>query len=110
MRTPGPWRVVGASRTQDGEWDYGIVADIDGRPYLIAEAFGRVAETVRPDAHANAEFIVTACNSYDAMRRVIEAADNLRIYLAQCGDYDCDHSKCELVRAYDRARGGVDGS
>ena len=55
--TPGPWEYRSAKRPVDGQTDYGIGAQIDGRRYCIAEVFGRVSEFITPNAFATAAFI-----------------------------------------------------
>ncbi len=56
----------------DGEYDWAIVARIDGKKHIIAEVFGRVAKDVRPDAEGIAEFIVRACNSHKSLIKQLE--------------------------------------
>lgn len=58
--TPGPWRFKRSLTPRDGSYDYAIVADIEGDPQVISEAFGRTAETVWPAALANARLIAAA--------------------------------------------------
>ena len=58
--TPGPWFSKRAGTPQDGEYDYAIIAKIGGEPMVIAEAFGRVSETKKACAEANARLIARA--------------------------------------------------
>jgi len=63
--TPTPWAFRKAKAPIDGEFDFGIYATIDGMPKIIAEAFGRAGKDIRPDAEANAAFIVRAVNAHE---------------------------------------------
>lgn len=58
--TPGPWDFRQARFPVDGETDCGILAGAAGGG-AIAECFGRVKDTVRVNAVANAAFIA-ACD------------------------------------------------
>lgn len=66
--TPGPWEFRRANKPVDGEYDYGISAEIDGEDRCIAEAFGRCATAVRLDAYANARLIAHAPNLLEALQ------------------------------------------
>lgn len=57
---PGPYEIERAKRPQDGEFDYGILAVIDGRKQVIAEAFGRTGEFTRVHAYGTARLLATA--------------------------------------------------
>ena len=72
--TPTPWGKRRALRPVDGEYDCGIWAEIEDRPHVIAECYGRVSDTIRPDAEANAAFIVRAVNAHEAL---VEALNRL---------------------------------
>ncbi len=58
--TPGPWNTKRAKVPIDGEFDYAIIAQFDGKPLVIAEAFARIAAEIRPDAEANACLIAAS--------------------------------------------------
>lgn len=73
--TPTPYASKRAGYATDGEYDHCIYAEIDGKRRVIAEVFGRVSEDCRPDAEANAAFIVRACNAHDEL---VEALEELR--------------------------------
>lgn len=68
MFTPGPHQVRRAKTPNDGEYDYAIGAEIDGREYCIAEVFGRVGESVRPNAKATATLFAAAADLYAALK------------------------------------------
>jgi hypothetical protein len=70
--TPAPWSAKCAKHPVDGEFDWGINAEIDGKPRVIAEAFGIVAEGVRPDAQANAHLIAAAPELYEALQGMFD--------------------------------------
>jgi hypothetical protein len=63
--TPGPWEPKQALNPTDGAFDYGIGAFINDKRVCIAEAFGRVDETVYPPARENADFIAHAPDDID---------------------------------------------
>jgi len=71
--TAGPWSFKQAIAPVDGEYDYGISADFEGRPLCIAEAFGRIAREVRPNALANGRLIAAAPD-------LLEAAEAINSY------------------------------
>jgi hypothetical protein len=60
MHTHGPWESRKAKFPIDGQFDWGVSAEIDGKRYAIAEAFGRVAQDVLTPAEANARLIAAA--------------------------------------------------
>jgi hypothetical protein len=70
QHTPGPWKVFGVRRNQ-------YLAVIDSIPdqdgKVIANCICHVAMT-NPDAQANAEFIVRACNAHDDLLEACEQA------------------------------------
>lgn len=70
--TPGPWDFSMAKMPIDGEYDYCISAVVDGERYVISEAFGRVSEKQRPNAHANARLIAAAPELYEALERLLK--------------------------------------
>jgi len=69
--TPGPWFHSRAKTPVDGEYDWCVGAEIDGRKHVLIEAFGRVAEDVRPTAEANARLISAAPDLYEALENVM---------------------------------------
>jgi hypothetical protein len=64
--TPGPWTVRKAKKPIDGEFDFGIFAEIGGSPYCIAEAYGRVSPSFTPEARANANLIAASPGLFEA--------------------------------------------
>jgi len=74
--TPGPWDFSMAKMPVDGEYDYCISAMMDGERHVISEAFGRVSEKQRPNAHANARLIAAAPELYEALETAAEALEN----------------------------------
>ena len=74
--TPGPYEVASSNRLSDGEYDYGIGAKIDGRKYCIAEAFGRVADDIRPPAAANAYLLAQAPALYKCLEDLISNVES----------------------------------
>ena len=97
--TPGPWDFSMAKMPIDGEYDYCISAVVDGERYVISEAFGRVSEKQRPNAHANARLIAAAPELYEALERLV----------ADVADYDAWERPCHAVdtarAALKKARG-----
>lgn len=70
--TPTPWSIKRAKFPADGQYDYGISAVLmDGKPYCIAETFGRCSLNFTLEAEANAAFIIKACNSHDALVKAL---------------------------------------
>lgn len=69
--TPGSWNAKRAKRAVDGEFDWGISADFNGKPYIIAEAFGIVSKTLRPNAQANAHLIAAAPDLYATLAELV---------------------------------------
>ena len=70
--TPTPWDITRSRGPVDGEYDFGITAEIGGRTEVIAEAFGWVSEIHKSPAEANAAFIVRAVNAHEAVVEVLE--------------------------------------
>ena len=70
--TKGPWEIRRALHPVDGEFDYAIGAELDGKRYCIAEAFARVGDNVRPDAAANARLIASAPDMLAALRDAMD--------------------------------------
>ena len=62
--TPGPWTVRRAKHPTDGEYDYAIMAEINGHPRCIAEAFGRCAHDVILSAEDHAHLFAAAPDLY----------------------------------------------
>lgn len=81
--TPGPWSTKAARRPVDGEFDWGIVATIDGVPRIIGEAYGRASNNVRPNAEANARLISAAPDMAKALERFLDH------YVAMVSSGDC---------------------
>lgn len=75
--TPGPWEIRRALTPEDGEYNFGIGAAIDGRKHCIAEAFGRVDTNVTPNAQANARLIAAAPDIFKALETTINYAAGL---------------------------------
>ena len=73
--TPTPWAFCKAKTPIEGEFAFGIYATIDGMPKIIAEAFGRVGKDIRPDAAANAAFIVRAVNAHEDLLEAAQLYD-----------------------------------
>ena len=74
--TPTPWDFCKAKTPVDGEFDFGIYATVNGHPNcVIAETFGRVASDIRPDAEANAAFIVRAVNAHEDLFEAAQLYD-----------------------------------
>lgn len=70
--TPGPWTTRQARLPVDGEFDWCIAATMDGAQHVIVEAFGRVAEHVRPNAEANSRLISAAPDMAEALQAAID--------------------------------------
>lgn len=70
--TPGPWTSKQSLKPVDGEYDFAISAEIDGRNRCIAEVFGRVSETHRPNAEANARLIAAAPELLAALVQLLD--------------------------------------
>lgn len=70
--TPGPWATKSARIPVDGEFDWCVSTSIDGADYVIAEAFGRVAEQIRPNAEANARLMAAAPELYEALEELLQ--------------------------------------
>lgn len=62
----GPWSIQGPCGIDK---DFAIR---DGNGFIIAEAWGRVGEMDRPDAHANARLIAAATTMIQVLRKFIE--------------------------------------
>ena len=79
-----------AQRRTDGEYDCAIVTNLDGRPAIVAECFGRLADDLRMDAEANARLFVDAVNNYADMSEALTAAVT---ELKQSAEFfgPCDH-------------------
>ena len=79
--TPLPWFYRKAKFPTDGEYDYGISAEINGQQYCIGEMVGICANDIKLPVEANAALIVTAVNERPALlRRVAELeAENKRV-------------------------------
>ena len=76
VHTPGPWTYRRAKYPVDGSYDYAIAAKVGGQEFcIIAEAFGRVADAVWPDAEANARLIAAAPDLLAALKDVVAVAD-----------------------------------
>lgn len=73
--TRGPWAYRKAKLPTDGKYDFGISADFSGKPFCIAEAFGRVGREIFPDAEANARLITAAPDMLAALQRVDRLID-----------------------------------
>lgn len=73
--TAGPWVLLRALRPVDGQFDYGIAADIDGKRYCIAETYGRAAENVLPPAFANARLISAAPDLLAVAQMILAAVE-----------------------------------
>lgn len=83
--TPGPWSTKAARRPVDGEFDWGIVATIDGVPRIIGEAYGRASNNVRPNAEANARLISAAPDMAEALEKLLGWEDAIRAYIPNGG-------------------------
>lgn len=85
--TPGPWTARRAAAPNDGEYDYGIGAEVDGRLQCIAEAFGRCGVTSFPPAEANANLIAAAPDLYEALvearERMVGSSPGLKALIAK---------------------------
>lgn len=66
--TPGPYTVTRSKYPQDGEYDFAVSAQIDGKLYCLAEVFGRVAPDIRPNAEALATLFAAAPEMLDALK------------------------------------------
>ena len=76
--TPGPWTASDAKYAVDGAYDIGIGADIGvGRPTVIAEAFGKVHESLPVSTRANATLIASAPDLYEALAAAQELLADL---------------------------------
>lgn len=76
----GPWAMARAKFKIDGEFDYAITSDKFENwpgPKCIAETFGRAGPDIRPDAEANAAFIVAIENEYPALRAMAEGYEEM---------------------------------
>lgn len=70
--TDAPWTVRKALIETDGQYDYGIAADVDGDQRVIAETFGRVSTARFPPAMESADLICAARNALPALLREIQ--------------------------------------
>lgn len=61
-----PLRVERAKFPVDGENDYALVAEINGKWYVIAEFFGRCSAEVRLPAEQNANYVLSLFQSHGA--------------------------------------------
>lgn len=100
-----PWDISKATRPRDGEFDYAIVCP---NKQIIGECFGRTSKTNRPNARANAELIVRAVNSHEALVRALEGfiaetVDYMKIN--NLGDPERQHSVERARAALKLARG-----
>lgn len=75
MHTPGPWTTKRAKMPVDCEFDWCVTCNIGGEPHVIIEAFGRVSETIRPDAEANARLVAAAPDLLAALEWYVEHDD-----------------------------------
>lgn len=73
--TPGPWAPSRARWPIDGEYDYAIGAVIDGKPYVIAEVFGRVNASISPNARMTSHLIAAAPDLYAALVEAVRFLD-----------------------------------
>lgn len=71
--TPGPYKSKKAAIPVDGEYDYAVIANINGAPHVIGEAFGRVDKTVLTPAKANAAMFAASYDMYWALKQAREA-------------------------------------
>lgn len=78
-RTPGPFSVRRAVTPQDGEYDYCVSAEIEGRQQVVAEVFGRTSETHRPDAYSNAHLFAAAPDLLKALKCVRDFLDEHKL-------------------------------
>lgn len=69
--TPGPWASHRAKTPVDGEYDWCVFCEVDGKRHVIIEAFGRVDVDMRPNAQANASLISAAPDLYEALEKCI---------------------------------------
>ena len=102
--TKGPWKAQMAKTTSDGEFDFAVLAPVDGKTHVIAEAFGRVGETTYCPARHNAHLIAAAPDLYEALATLLA---EMRA-MAERSDLVCDdEAEAMLVaeRALSRARG-----
>ena len=85
--TPGPWiikgpREIGENHVNDNGSivgcvynDYAIEFGEGGPGTIIAEVFGRCAETTFPDSEANARLITAAPDMLDALEKILAYYD-----------------------------------
>lgn len=79
--SPLPWSNRRAALSVDGAFDFAIC---DANMQVIAEAFGRTSPTNWPNAEANADLILAACNQHDSL---LAQRDALLVALSAAGGY-----------------------
>ncbi len=105
--TEGPWETIRAAVPQDGELDCGILGrTTSGKLRVIAEAFGRVSETDRPDAYANASRIVACVNACEGIADPSVVSELMKMLkrLSKISTMDPAWDE-ELLELIDRAEG-----
>lgn len=80
--TPTPWTVGYASLSVEGKTEKGVmkILDIRGWGHLTGRGHGALGlsdEQGKQVQEANAEFIVRACNSHDALVEALEKIANM---------------------------------
>jgi hypothetical protein len=95
-RTPGPWRIC----------DDADVVDARGR--YVATAHDATSDVGTAVEYANAEFIVRACNSHDALLAALEACQAELYRVTSERNASSPHSDmivCDARAAIAQARG-----
>ncbi|MEM6668590.1 MAG: hypothetical protein AAF661_05170 [Pseudomonadota bacterium] len=93
-------RAQKAKSPRDGAYDYAIVADIDGEPQVIGEAFGRSSEDIWPDAQTN------ACH-FSAAPELLQAAKAFVAHYPHGINPDLDQAWSDTRAAIAKAEGAA---
>jgi len=86
--TNGPYGYSRAKLPVDGEYDWAVYINDDGKKHCIAEAFGKVDYVQCAPAEAHAELIADAFNTYNKTQllpsEILGQRDALAKALEQC--------------------------
>lgn len=102
--TPTPWRVTNAIKGNSEEMlDWGIVADCDIGPKIIAECFGQIGPRSFISAKQNAELICRAVNSHDELLEAAKEVVDCMLAYSFRGDLMMDEAQNKLKEAIKKA-------
>ncbi len=95
--TPTPWKLGKCEIVSTVDWmiEPNAADDEEGVPTMVVNLTGAMG-----GSDGDAEFIVTACNSYDSMRTLLQrAADKLQDYISETDGERNDSLAMEIYEA-----------